>query len=355
MRNILITAAILGTLTTCNSEKKWEIKGHINNSSDSKMLVQASENGYWYTLDTINIKADGSFEYKHAPAGYPDIYRLTLDGKSIYFPIDSIETVIVESDAKTFDSDYKLSGSSDAEMLMAVDNLIKSNAATGNAKSDSLLKRELGGMIISDPSGIVAYYIINKQLNGKSLFDPRNKSDNRIIGAVANAFNEKRPNDPRTGYLAGIYLSNRSNGAPSDTIVANTMSYFDLELSDNKGVEHKLSDIVNGNKVVILNFTSYLAEGSTALNVLLADTYKKYHNQGLEIYQVSMDNDEFQWKQSAKNLPWVTVYNPPTQGFTLINKYNILGLPTTYIFVNGELVDRIIDLSKLDNEVAKRI
>ena len=355
MRNILITAAILGTLTACNSEKKWEIKGHINKSSDSKMLVQASENGYWYTLDTINIKADGSFEYKHAPAGYPDIYRLTLDGKSIYFPIDSIETVIVESDAKTFDSDYKLSGSSDAEMLMAVDNLIKSNAATGNAKSDSLLKRELGGMIIGDPSGIVAYYIINKQLNGKSLFDPRNKSDNRIIGAVANAFNEKRPNDPRTGYLAGIYLSNRSNGAPSDTIVANTMSYFDLELSDNKGVEHKLSDIVNGNKVVILNFTSYLAEGSTALNVLLADTYKKYHNQGLEIYQVSMDNDEFQWKQSAKNLPWVTVYNPPTQGFTLINKYNILGLPTTYIFVNGELVDRIIDLSKLDNEVAKRI
>lgn len=355
MRNILITAAILGTLTACNSEKKWEIKGHINNSSDSKMLVQASENGYWYTLDTINIKADGSFEYKHAPAGYPDIYRLTLDGKSIYFPIDSIETVIVESDTKTFDSDYKLSGSSDAEMLMAVDNLIKSNAATGNAKSDSLLKRELGGMIIGDPSGIVAYYIINKQLNGKSLFDPRNKSDNRIIGAVANAFNEKRPNDPRTGYLAGIYLSNRSNGAPSDTIVANTMSYFDLELSDNKGVEHKLSDIVNGNKVVILNFTSYLAEGSTALNVLLADTYKKYHNQGLEIYQVSMDNDEFQWKQSAKNLPWVTVYNPPTQGFTLINKYNILGLPTTYIFVNGELVDRIIDLSKLDNEVAKRI
>lgn len=353
MKHILISAAILGTLTACNSEKSWEVKGQIDNSSDSKMLVQASENGRWYTLDTIEIKSDGTFAYKHTPSGYPDIYRLTLDGKSIYFPIDSVESVTVNSDAKTFDSEYTLSGSSAAEMLMNVDRLIMSKAKSGETKSDSLLKRELGGMIIGDPAGIVSYYIINRQLNGKRLFDPSNKSDNRIIGAVANAFNEKRPSDPRTGYLTTIYLSNKSKGAPTDTIVATTMSYFDLDLSDNKGVEHKLSEVVNGNKVVILNFTSYQSDGSTALNVLLADTYRKYHNQGVEIYQVSMDNDEFQWKQSAKNLPWVTVYNPPTQGFTLANKYNILGLPTTYLFSDGELVERVEDLTKLDSQVAR--
>ena len=95
MKHILISAAILGTLTACNSEKSWEVKGQIDNSPESKMLVQASENGRWYTLDTIEIKSDGTFAYKHSPSGYPDIYRLTLDGKSIYFPIDSIESVTV--------------------------------------------------------------------------------------------------------------------------------------------------------------------------------------------------------------------------------------------------------------------
>ncbi len=354
MKRILISTAILGTLIACNSAKEWEVKGKIEHSDDVKMLVQASENGRWYTLDTVGLKSDGSFDYKHPATGFPDIYRLTVDGKSIYFPIDSTETVIIESDAKSFDSGYKLYGSSAAEMLMNVDNLILERSKAGGENSDSLLKRELGGMIIGDPAGIVSYYIINRQVNGKRLFDPQNKRDNRIIGAVANAFSEKRPNDPRTGYLAGIYLSNKkSKGAPADTIVAATISYFDLDLSDNKGIEHKLSDVVNGNKVVILNFTSYQSDGSTALNVLLADAYNKYHSKGLEIYQVSMDNDDFQWKQSAKNLPWVTVYNPPTQGLTLANKYNIQGLPTTYIFSNGELVDRVDDPTKLDSQVAR--
>lgn len=63
----------------------------------------------------------------------------------------------------------------------------------------------------------------------------------------------------------------------------------------------------------------------------------------------------FNGNNRLKNLPWVTVYNPPTQGFTLANKYNIQGLPTTYIFANGELADRITDLSSLDNQVAKRL
>lgn len=355
MKKFLIPITILSVITACNSGKKWEVNGKIENAGDTKILVQTSENGRWYTLDTILTKSDGAFAYQHLPSGYPDIYRLNLDGKSIYFPIDSIETVTINSNAKAFDSDYTLSGSHAAEMLMNVDKLIVDNAKSSNTVTDSLLKRQLGGMIISDPAGIVSYYIINRQVNGQRLFDPSNRRDNRIIGAVANAFNEKRPNDPRTGYLTSIYLSNRANSAPTDTIVATTMSYFDLDLSDNRGIEHKLSDVVDNNKVVILNFTSYQSDGSTALNVLLADTYKKYHDKGLEIYQVSMDNDEFQWKQSAKNLPWVTVYNPPTQGFTLANKYNIQGLPTTYIFANGELADRITDLSSLDNQVAKRL
>lgn len=353
MKKSLTAIVLIGLLAGCNSEKGWEVNGTVDNISSGKMLVQASENGRWYTLDTVEVKDNGSFVYKHRPSGYPDIYRLNLDGKSIYFPIDSIESVTVTADANNFDTGFTISGSADADMMMAVDKLLAEKGSI--AGSDSLLKRELSGMIIGNPSGIVSYYIISRQINGKPLFDPSDKRDHRIIGAVANAFNEHRKTDPRTKYLTGLYLSNRKNVAPTDTIVATALSYFDLDLSDNKGTVHKLSDVVNKNNVVVLNFTAYQAEGSPALNVLLADVYKKYRNQGLEIYQVSMDDDEFQWKQSAKNLPWITVYNPPTEGLTLVNKYNIMGLPTTYIFKNGELVDRVVDLTKLDNEIGRRL
>ena len=80
--------------------------------------------------------------------------------------------------------------------------------------------------------------------------------------------------------------------------------------------------------------------------------YEKRHNQGLEIYQVAVDNDEFQWKQSARNLPWITVYNPPSTGSQILLNYNVSTLPTTYIIANGELVERVDDITKLDSAVA---
>ena len=75
------------------------------------------------------------------------------------------------------------------------------------------------------------------------------------------------------------------------SIQATEIKYFDIDLMDHKGISHKLSEAVNDNKVVILSFTIYQADGSTPYNVALADAYSKYRDNGLEIYQVALDND----------------------------------------------------------------
>ncbi len=348
-----IIYAMCGTvllMTACDTNKKWEIKGAIENADNMEILVQASENGRWFTIDTITTKSDGKFSYRHDAATYPDIYRLSLDGKNIYFPIDSVNSLTINSSVAGFGSEYTLAGSPSADMMVEADKILRNAGSAGEL--DSISKRELSKMIVSDPTNIVSYYIINKQLNSKPVFDPRNKADHRMIGAVANAFDQNRPNDPRTGYLRHMYLNFRQRIAPSDTIHAMEMGYFDIDLTDNKGARHLLSSAVDNNKVVVLNFTNYAAEKSPAVNVALANAYQKYHDKGLEIYQVAFDNDEYQWRQSAKNLPWITVYDPATQQATVINQYNIVGLPTTFIIANGTLVKRVLDLSKLDSDIA---
>ena len=361
MKKIIFLAsiAVLATLASCDSGNKWRIKGTIENAPDKSMYVQASDNGRWYNIDTIQTNSKGEFKYAHQAAEYPDIYRLTLDNQSIYFPIDSIETVVINSNADAFAKDFSLSGSDAADMLMAVENRIKEvTAAKGDAAvNDSILKRELGGMLIGDPAGIVSYYIINKQINGKPLFNPSNTADNRVIGAVANAFNQFRPNDPRTHYLCSLYLSNRpaalkNNMLPIDTIHPQEVTFFDINLTDNTGAHHSLTDVVKRNKVVVLSFTVYQAEGSPAYNLALAEAYDKYHAKGLEVYQVALDDDEFQWKQSAKNLPWITVYQPATSNSQVLLNYNVRQIPTTYIIANGELKQRVTDITKIGNTVS---
>ena len=69
---------------------------------------------------------------------------------------------------------------------------------------------------------------------------------------------------------------------------------------------------------------------------------------------MSVDENEYAWKQTAKNLPWVTVLNNVAEGGKVLQQYNVGSLPTTFVFNrNGELVQRVLDIADLDSAVAK--
>lgn len=357
---IFSTIVSVISLTGCNNSNSWTVKGSVDNGAGRTIVLEASDNGRWYALDSAKIDNSGKFAMTSNATSYPDIYRLNLDGQSIYFPIDSIETVAITGNAEAFASEYSMSGSTEADIMMHVESRIKATIAAKGAEAatDSVLKRELGGMLLGNPAGIVSYYIINRKIGNAPLFNPTDKNDLKIIGAVANAFSSHRPNDPRTGYLKSLFLSNKramQTTLVSDTLYVNETPLLDINLSDNTGESHSLKEVAKQNKTVILNFTLYNVDASPAFNLELAKIYDKYRNSGLEIYQVSVDNDEFQWKQSAKNLPWITVYNSTVDGATNLLNYNVSNLPATFIINNGEVVARIEDITTLDKELKKYI
>lgn len=359
-----IGLCMLGLLCSCSGGNKWHIDGKINGLSEGELLVlEGSNQGYWYPMDTIKVSSDGSYSYSREAQGYPDIYRLRVGDKAVYFPIDSIESITLTADAPNIDLTYKLSGSPQAENLVRVDSMLLAAAAKGGVRSvteNTQLKRELGNMLLADPAGIVTYYIINKRVGGTPIFNPANKDDLRLIGAVANAFNEKRPSDPRSGYLRRLFISNRPKSpratGGNDVPLAYEVRAFDIKLFDNTGKEHSLLDLTSKGKVVVLNFTAYSADESPAFNVALNKVYEKYHSQGLEIFQVAFDSDEYAWKQTAKNLPWITVLNGAADGDKALRDYNVGSLPAIFIFDrNGDIVERVTDLATLDSAVARRL
>lgn len=359
MKKYISLACVVAVLSSCNTNQ-WTVNGEVEGAAGKQIVIEASGNGWWYPIDTVEVNSNGKFSVSHEAAGYPDIYRLNMEGKMIYFPIDSIETVSVKSDVEKFDRAYVLSGSASADKMMKVDGLVNDVVlAKGEAAiaTDSLLKREVSTLLLENPSDIVAYYIINKKVGKTALFDTRNKADLRVIGAVANAFAQMRPNDPRTVYLKSLYLSNRSvptNVASNDTVYIDEAPIFDIKLSDNKGEMHSLLDLSKQGKVVVLNFTMYGVEESTAFNMALAKIYEKRKAAGLEIFQVAAGGDEFQWKQAAKNLPWITVYNSPVTDVVNLMNYNVTNLPTTFIINRkGEIVERVDDIATLDAKLNK--
>lgn len=357
-----LTALGAALLLTGCSDKKWSAEGTIAGAAEKSVIIEApNAAGQWYPLDTVTISNDGSFKVSGEAFGHPELLRMTIDSQSAYFPIDSIETVTINADAENFQATARLSGSTSAEKMQEVNDLIAkviNEKGESAVAADNNLKRELASIILRDPADIVAYYLMFHRVGGSLIFSPSDKTDLRIIGAVANAYAQNRPTDPRTEMLKQLYLSNRKAIMPAtavtDTVVANELKFPEINLMDETGKSRKLSDVASTGKVVVLCFTAYTAQGSGAVNVELNKVYSAYKAQGLEIYQVGIDDDEFQWKQSAKNLPWITVYNTPKDGAQSLLSYNVNALPAVFILNrNGDLVERVDDLSRL-NTVVKR-
>ena len=230
-----------------------------------------------------------------------------MNDQTICFPIDSLDHLTINAKLPNFASDFTVSGSEHAEQVMKIDKeAMQFAGGKGTEAERQAWKDKLARQIAADPASIVAYYTINKYIDGKPLFDPMNDSDLRFIGAVANAFNSFRPDDPRSR-----------------------------------------------NRVVVLNFTAYAAEFSPQLNKLLNDIYQKYNGHGLAIYQVSLDQDNVVWREAAKNLPWITVLDPLNINSTNVGTYNLSGIPTSFIIRGGEIVERVEDATQLKAAVAK--
>ena len=174
------------------------------------------------------------------------------------------------------------------------------------------------------------YIVIGNQAH--LIFDPsRDVADNKVFGAVATSWDTYYPGSERTQNLHNITIKGmkderivKAQNKPVE-IEAKELGVVDLPLRDNRGVERHLTDLKG--KVVLLDFHVFAAKGSTEYIMQLRELYNKYHDRGLEIYMVSLDDNAHFWKEQVANLPWINVYDDtgisqaytaPAQAFPII-------------------------------------
>uniref|UniRef100_UPI001959E02A DUF4369 domain-containing protein n=1 Tax=Barnesiella sp. CU968 TaxID=2780099 RepID=UPI001959E02A len=86
-------------------EPKFKVSGEVEGGADRSLVLEKSDfYGRWIPVDSVRIKSSGKFEMESDAPASPEIYRLSLDGKFIYFPVDSIESITVDSPAANFGS-----------------------------------------------------------------------------------------------------------------------------------------------------------------------------------------------------------------------------------------------------------
>lgn len=363
-------------LSACNYSSDFTVKGVVAGADGQLMYLENVGISNVVTLDSIKLAPGGKFKFTEKRPEYPDFYRLRLNNQLINFAVDSTETISFVADAGTFATSYSVEGSENSKAIKAI-----TLAQLDANQAISRLRKEYEDKMISDttyrmkvlaaadaykevarkyiysaPMSTAAYFALFQQIDGLLFFDLYDRKDVKAYGAVATSYNHTYPESPRSKHLYNLTLQSMKvlrAQRPVDysNVETKEISFLDIELPDVRGEVVKLSTVAPG-KVVLINFTAYQTEWSPALNMALGELYTKYHDQGLEIYQVSLDSDFHFWRNGASNLPWVTVHDPQSVYSQVAGLYNVKQLPTLFILDRkGNLVKRVEDVKKLETDV----
>jgi len=374
---VLLTAAVL---LSCQSEKTFEVKGELSAAGDQTLYLEHRGLGGVELLDSVKLKENGKFAFKEKAPVNPEFYQLRVGSQVAVFAIDSIETLQVRGDAKDLASTLSIKNSPVNEQIRQIDsqtrqvNIRISEAEKKHtakaiddvaylAELDSVLtayKAEITKLILGNPSGAAAYYAVFQKVDGYLIFDPYNKQDYAMFGAVATSWDRYYPGTPRSKHLYDFTmnaLKTRKQQEQQAALLENVpvvsgLSLPDIVLTEVNGEKITLSS--QKGKVVVLDFTVYKSDFSPAHNMELNKIYSQHKAKGLEIYQISFDSDEHFWKNAASNLPWITVRDPQNVYSRLLSTYNVRDIPTAFVINrDGDVVARVENYATLPGEVGK--
>ncbi len=358
LRLILLCLITLpGILLSSCGEDKFKIKGTIEGekSADRSIILEKSDfGGRWIAVDSTRTNSKGNFTLSRVAPAYPEVFRIGLDGEYIYLPVDSVETLEVTAKATDFAKSFKLTGTLQAEAMGKFEKELI--ALPGDGESLKEFKRKIFTEYMAPWQGrLISYYVLTKVRDGKPLFDPSSTEDIKYFAAVANGFRYAHPDDPRTAMLEktatdGMRQRNTDRGIRR-VIEADETQVIDITLPNENGEEISLSSMVGGGVPTILIFSLMNHPDSPALNRELNQIYTSKGG-NIRFYHVSLDDDQFAWREGAKNLPWTTVYDADGSGSRSLVVYNVSTLPTFFIYnAQGNLTSRADNLEDLRSKL----
>ena len=382
MKRLFYFATIIALAVAATSCSKSAVKSvvrgrFVTDRVDSIFLERISDDYDAVTrVGATRLSDDGSFEFKFAMdnATTPSLYRLSFDsnvrpitlviaqGDDIY--IDSVgdlflnyevqnseESKLIEQFNKEYYASVDRLANLSEQIARGGNNVVQLNMQAYIAAKDAMQAQVR--FVGSHQQSLAAFYASRQHvveeyvpmLEGKGISTPH-------LQALKLGLEEHYPESPYIKLLEGEIEEAQALALLAENVTET--AYPNIVLDDMYKEKHSLSDL-DGN-VILLYFWSAELPLCNNINAELKELYEKYHEDGFEVYHVSVDGSRALWIEAvrAQQLPWTSLFggNDP-QLFTL---YNIVELPMAYIISRDGTIDTCsLDPKTLESEIKSRI
>ncbi len=365
MRLTILAFTVTILLTACNNNKQegFIVKGQFNNiDKGHQITLNLLTESNIELFDSTVTNENGEFQF-NGKVNNKEFFMLKVDNSNyVYLIIDSLDNITVNGDAKNLLFTYNIEGSNDSKLLqelnrhnyiakLKIDSLrnsfnsqkdIVNNIDSLKNVIDSAFKiinnkeREyLISFIEKHDTSLASYMALYQQIVPRTpLINPRYTFDFEIFKKVDKALMNKLPASKHVKSLhAQVLELTRMQEIHNmgDKHIQLGAEAIDIAEPSPQGDTIRLSSLRG--KYVLLDFWASWCKPCRMENPNLVSNYKKYHDKGFEIYQVSLDKDKNKWIEAIKKdgLDWIHVSDLKYWQCKSAQLYKVQGIPANFL------------------------
>ena len=367
----------------CSKNNGAQVSAQIEGAGNAEVVLYQLAVNQVKTVDTIKTGADGKFSYTVAmPEAAPDFYYLTYKGNKLAsLVLKAGDKVNVKVD--TLGANLTIEGSEESLLLgqyekglAAVSAEMVQMSEQMNAAMEKIDRKTANEIKLQMGKRYVDY---RKDLIKKIMENPYSFANiNALyqqIGQQLPVFSaendyllvERVHDSLATLYPSSVYLQSlqeQVNSAKNALALAEKIyeaemtSFPNISLPDINAKNVELSSLEG--KPFILMFWTITEPSQKMFNNDLKELYKKYSSSGLEIYQVSLDEDKTAWAAAVKDqqLPWISVCDGKGAASPAVVAYNLITVPTLFVFnAKGDIVasGNLTSAGEIENAIRKAV
>jgi len=360
MKRLFYLLVLPAIFAGCNNKDNFSVSGIIKDDTKKVIYINRVEVDTPVLIDSAKIRKNGEFSLK-IKSSEADFYQLGFSNADfITLLAEPGEKIRLDFEGKSLFEKYSVSGSEGTEKLRLLDITLaetekkldslstlysKASEEPGFETIGPALEEEYTNVIKEQRKKNIEFIITNTTslASIKALYQKfyqesdvlYDQKDLQYFKIVTDSLTRYHPDSKHVQALA------RDFNKEMDVMYSKRLQLMTKDLPETK-LDPDLLD-VNGKRValsslrgkyVLLTFWASRSAESVQENLQLKEYYKLYNKKGFEIYQISLDENESDWKSAVRfdELPWISTREDDPLDPKNAILFNVKILPANYLF-----------------------